>query len=49
MKEIFMKNWKDKSLLGLDSSEDIPNLTNDKISERNIKCDICTTQLWNDM
>ena len=33
--------------LGLDSSEDIPNFTNHDISDINIKCDICTTQLWN--
>ena len=26
------KNWKAKILLGLDSSEDIPNFTNHKIS-----------------
>ena len=49
MKEIFIKNWKEKSLLGLYSSGDIPNLTNQEISENNIKCEICTRQLWNDM
>ena len=49
MKEIFIKYWKDKSLLVLDSSEEIPNFTNYEILEINIKCDICTTQLWNDM
>ena len=37
------------SLLGIYSSEDIPNLTNKEISEINIKCKICTRQLWNDM
>ena len=36
-------------MLGLYSSGDIPNLTNQKISENNIKCEICTRQLWNDM
>ena len=49
IKEIYIQNWKDKSLLGIHSSEDIPNLTNHKISESNIKCEICTRQLWNDM
>ena len=34
-------------MLGLDSSEYIPDLTNHEISKSNIKCDICTTQLWN--
>ena len=43
------KNWKDKSLLGLASGEEIPNFTNNEISDSNIKCNICTTQLWNDM
>ena len=37
MKEISTKNWKAKSLLGLDSSEEIPNLTNNEISESNMK------------
>ena len=36
-------------MLGLYSSEDIPNFTNNEISESNIKCEICTRQLWNDM
>ena len=48
-KEIFIKNCKDKSLFGLDSSEEIPNFTNNEISESNIKCEICTIQLWNVM
>ena len=43
------KNWKDKILLGLDPSEHITNFNNHGISERNIKCDLCTTKLWNDM
>ena len=40
-KEIFIKNWRSLSVLGLDLSEDIPNLTNHDISESNIICDIC--------
>ena len=48
MKEIF-KKWKAKSLLGLDSSEDIPNFTNHEITEINMKCDIYITEMWNDM
>ena len=43
------KKWKDNSLLGLDSSEDITNYTNNDESYSNIKCDICTTQMWSDM
>ena len=43
------KNRKDKSLLGLYSSEDITNLNHHDIPERNIKCEICTRQLWNDI
>ena len=47
MKEIFIKDWKEKRLLGLHSSEVIPNLTNHKILKSNIKCGTCTRQLWN--
>ena len=49
MKEIFFKHWKEKSLLGIYLSEDIPSLTDHEISERNIKCEICTRQQWNDI
>ena len=48
-KERFIKNWKAKSLLGLDSSDDTLNFTNHEISESNIKCNICIIELWNDM
>ena len=48
MKEIFIKDWKEKRLLRPYSREDIPNLTGHEISESNIKCEICTIQLWND-
>ena len=48
-KEIFIKNQKDKSLLGLYSSEDIPNLTNNEISDSNIKCETFIRQPWNDI
>ena len=48
MKEIFIKYWKEKTLLGLYSSEEIPNLNNNYISESNIKCETCTRKLWND-
>ena len=37
MKEIFFKDWKEKRVVGLYSSEDIPNLTNHEISESNTK------------
>ena len=43
IEEISIKNWKSKSLLGLDSSEDTPNFTNYDISESNMKCTICIT------
>ena len=48
-KEIFTKIWKAQSMLGLDSSEEIPNFNNNEISERNIKYGIFTTQLWNNI
>ena len=35
--------------MGLYSSEDITNLTNNEISERNIKCKICTRHVCNYM
>ena len=47
MKEIFIKNWKPKILLGLYSSEDIPDFTNNEILEINIKYNIYNAQLWN--
>ena len=43
------KNWESKSFLGQYSSEDIHNITNHEISDSNIKWDVSTTQLWNDM
>ena len=38
-----------KEVVGIYSSEEIPDLTNNEISESNIKCEISTRQLWNDM
>ena len=49
MKEIFIKYRKSNSLLELCSSEDIPNFINHDISESNMKCNICITQLCNYM
>ena len=49
MKEIFIKNWKTNSLLGLYLSEDIPNFTNNDISKINMRCNICRGELWKDM
>ena len=49
MKEIFIKDWKEKKLLGVYSSGYIPNLNNHQIKESNIKCETCTRQLWNYM
>ena len=49
MKEIFIKNWESKSVLAFNSSEEIPNFINYDISERNMRCEICIRELWNDM
>ena len=35
-------------MLRLDSSEDTLNLTNHEISEWNMRCNICTGELWKD-
>ena len=43
------KNWKSKSLLGLDSSEDTPNFTNHEISESNMRCNIFIGELCKDI
>ena len=43
------KNWQAKGLLGLYLSEEIPNYNNNKITERNMRCNICITKLWNYM
>ena len=48
IKVIFIKDWKEKRLLGLYSSEYINKFTNRDISESNIKCENCTIQLRND-
>ena len=44
-----IKYWNMKRLSGLHSSEDIPDFTNHKISESNIKCEKCTSQFLNDI
>ena len=49
MNKILIKYWSRKRLLGLNSSEDIPELNNYDISESNIKCEECARQLWNYM
>ena len=49
IKEIFIKYWNMKRLLGLHSSEDIPDFTHYYISESNTKREKCTGQLWNNM
>ena len=49
MKETFIKNWESKSVLGLNSSKEIPKFTNHDISESNMRCDICIIELWHDM
>ena len=45
IRETFIKNWRAKSLMGLYSSEDIPNSTNHEITERNTRYKICITEL----
>ena len=47
MKLIFIKNWESKSVLGFNSSEEIPNFTYHDITEGNMRCDICIRELWN--
>ena len=49
MKETFIKNWESKSVLGFNSSEEIPKFTNHDISESNMRCDICIKEMWHDM
>ena len=49
MKEMFIKKQRAKYLLGLDSSEDIPNFTNHDIPESNMKVNICISELWKDI
>ena len=49
MKEILIKDWKENRLLGIYSSEEIPNLINHEVSECNIKCKTFIRKLWNDI
>ena len=49
VKENFIKNLKSKSLLGFDLSPEIPNFTNNDITERHMRCDIYFRELWHDM
>ena len=49
VKETFIKNWESKSVLGFNSSEEIPNFTNHDISERNMRCNIFIRKLWHDI
>ena len=49
MKETFIKKWKYKSLLGLDSSEDTPDFTNHEISKINMRRNIFIIDLWHGM
>ena len=48
-KEKFIKNWESKSVLGFNSSEDIPEFAINDISEINMRCDICIRKLWHYM
>ena len=43
----FITFWKVNILLALYSSKDTTNFTNHEISERNMKFEICTTELCN--
>ena len=49
MKEIFIKNWQSKSVLGFNSSKEITKFTNQDISERHMSSDICMKELWHDI
>ena len=41
MKEKFIKKWESKSVLGFNSSEEIPNFTNYGICDSNMRCEMC--------
>ena len=43
------KNWESKSVLGFNSTEEIPNFTNYDISDSNMRCEVCIKELWDDM
>ena len=45
MKETSIKNWESKSVLVINSSEEIPKFNNHDISESNMRCDICIKEL----
>ena len=47
--EKHLQNWKAKSFWGLYSSEDILNFANNEIPEKNMKCNIFISELWNFM
>ena len=49
MKEIFINNWQAKGLLGLYLSKEIPNSTDHKITESNMRYKIRINKLWNYM
>ena len=49
MKEPFVKKWESKSVLGFNSSKEIPKFTNHDISESNMRCDICIREVWHGM
>ena len=49
MKETFIKKWESNSVLGFNSSEEIPKFTNYDISESNMRCDIFIKEMWHEM
>ena len=49
IKDILMKHWNRKKLLGIHSSGYITNLDNDDISDSNIKREEFIGQLWNNI
>ena len=49
MKDTFKKKLLSKSLLGFNSSEAITHFNYHGISFRNIRCEVCIKELWDDM
>ena len=49
MKKTFIKNWESKSVLGFNSSGEIPNFNNYDISDSNMRCKMCIKELWHDI
>ena len=49
MKGTFIKHWGCNSVFGFNSSKGISKFTTHDISESNMRCDICISELWHGM